>query len=171
MLFFRHKAAPPQAEDAPVPADKLAAETQAAFLDEHGLYHQWYLEQRLREEVARAGRTGNKFSIVAWHWKLLPNEAINPNLLPRAVAAILKGLRWYDVASRMEPQRFVAVLFDSDYEAAATIAYRVKTDLQIRLPAAGTWQVGIASFGRDGVDSDSVLQAMFHSLETDVRSA
>ena len=174
MLFFRRRArektpaAGARPED---PSGRAPDGLEASFLDENGLYHRWYLEHRLREEVARAGRTGKEFSLATWHWRLLPNEPLNPDRLTRAVAAILKGLRWYDVAARIDRQRFVAILFDSDYESAATVAYRIKADLQIRLPSAGKWQVGVATFGRDGADEDALLQATFRSLEEDARAA
>ena len=170
MFFKRAGNGHSESLDATQPQDPPDDPDHVLF-DATGLHHRWYLERRLREEAARAGRTKNVFSLAVWHLKLLPNQSLDANLLDDAVPAILKSLRWYDVAARIDAQRLAALFLDTDYERVAAIAYRIKCDLQVRLPSAGKLQLGTATYGRDGKDVDSILQAAEHSLETDARAA
>jgi GGDEF domain-containing protein len=92
-------------------------------------------------------------------------------MLACAAAFIEKRLRTYDVLARIDEERFAALLLDAEYQTASTVAFRIKADLQTRLPSAGRWQAGVATFGRDGVDGDALIQAMFRRLEEDARAA
>jgi PleD family two-component response regulator len=103
--------------------------------------------------------------------RLLPGETANPEVLGRCAALITKSLRSYDIPARIDNERFAALLLDADYHNAATVAFRIKGDLQLRVPAAGKWQAGVATFRRDGVDADSLIQAALRRLEEDARAA
>ncbi|OGO53288.1 MAG: hypothetical protein A2148_09200 [Chloroflexi bacterium RBG_16_68_14] len=152
-------------------AAKAAGGGEAVLRDELGLYHLWYLELRLREELARAARVHNEFSLATWRLRLLPGESPDPELLQRAAAFIAGSLRNYDIPARIDSERFAAILFDAGYEDACTVAFRIKGDLQIRAPSAGRWQAGVATFPRDGVAGDALIQAAFRRLEADARAA
>ena len=174
-MFFRRKPSEEtfRREQAPFSAHaaNAAGGSEAALRDELGLYHLWYLELRLREELARAARAHNVFSLAAWRLRLLPGETPEPELLQRAAALIAGSLRSYDVPARIDSERFGALLFDAEYEDACTVAFRLKGDLQLRAPSAGRWQAGVATFPRDGVDGDALIQAAFRRLEEDARAA
>lgn len=144
---------------------------EAVLRDELGLHHLWYLELRLHEEIARASRAASVFSACGWRLRLLPGERLGPDMLASAAEFIEKRLRTYDVLARIDEERFAALLFDAEYQTASTVAFRIKADLQTRLPSAGRWQAGVATFGRDGVDGDALIQAMFRRLEEDARAA
>ena len=167
-MFFRRK---PEEAAAAQDVEQPSESHQAVLRDELGLHHLWFLELRLDQELARASRTGTVFSLVAWQLRLLPNEAPSPELLAQAAALIEQSLRPYHIAARVDARRYVALLCDATYEAACTLAFRLKGDLQIRIPSAGRWQAGVASFGRDGKDVDTILQAAEHRLEKDARAA
>ena len=168
-MFFRSKS---QKEPGPPARGGSAAATddpQCVLRDEIGLYHLWYLELRLREELARAARINIVFSLATWRLRLLPGETPHPDLLCRVAEFIVSKLRSYDIASRVDDERFVAILFDADYAGATTAAYRMKADIQTRLPSVGRWQGGVATFGRDGLNGDSLIQAALRRLEEDAR--
>jgi GGDEF domain-containing protein len=139
--------------------------------DDLGVYQLWFLEMRLSEELARAARVNSVFSLACWQLKLLPGETPSPNLLQQAAEHISGSLRAYDIVSRLDDERFVAILLDAPFEAASTVAFRIKGDLQVRVAAAGRWQAGIAAFPRDAVDADGLIQAAFRRLGEDARAA
>ena len=153
------------------PATRAADQARAVLRDELGLYHLWYLELRLEEELARAGRTNGVFSLAAWQLRVLPGETLHPDLLQQAAALIAGNLRMYDIPARLDDRRFVAILLDADPTGAATVAFRMKGELQIRAPSAGRWQAGVATFGREGTDGNSLISATLRRLEDDARAA
>lgn len=154
----------PHITDGVSPAD-------AALRDELGLYHLWYLELRLSEELARAARTDEVFSLAAWQLRVLPGETPHPDLMQQAAELITGSLRSYDIPSRIDDTRFVAILFDADQANASTLAFRIKGDLQIRARSAGKWQAGVATFQSDGLDGDALISATLRRLEEDARAA
>lgn len=167
-MFF--KRAPKEAPSPPGPAPP-APPREAVLRDDLGLHHLWYLELRLQQELARASRTGSVFSLAAWHLRLLPGETLAPELCRRAAELIKSSLRSYDIVARIDDERFVALLFDAEFQAAATVAFRIKGDLQIRVATTGKWQAGVATFQRDGVNADALIQATLRRLEEDARAA
>ncbi len=156
---------------APVTATDPKSDAAAILTDELGLHHLWYLELRLQHELARSARVASVFSLAAWQIHLLPGERMDPNLPARSAALITKRLRIYDVVARVDGERIVALLYDAQFEAASTVAYRLKGDLQLKVPSAGRWQAGVATFGRDGVDAESLIQATLGRLDEDARAA
>jgi GGDEF domain-containing protein len=143
----------------------------ALLKDELGLYQFWFLEHRLTEEVARGARNGAIFSLAVWTIRLLPGEVISRELVVKAAEFIAPSLRPYDIACQLDEQRFVALLIDAPYEAAATVAFRIKGELQTRIAPVGRWQAGVAGFPNDGVDTDGLIQTATRRLDTDGRAA
>ncbi len=169
MLFKRkpREAAPPAAADVP----KQAAEGAAILRDELGLSHLWYLELRLKEELARAARGGTIFSIATWEPRLLPGDEPNPEIMRRAAGLIAGKLRSSDLVARTDDGRYFGVLLDADYQHASTVAYRIKADIQVLIPGAGKWRAGIATYGRDGVDVDALIQVALRRMDDDAQAA
>lgn len=165
-----HKRASPEEGPAARSAADVEECPEAVLRDELGLHQLWYLELRLRQELARSARTGAVFSLTAWQLRLLPGERPDPDVIQRSAALIVKSLRSYDLAARIDDERFVALLFDADYNNATTVAFRIKGELQIRVPSAGRWQAGVATFQRDGVDGNSLIQAVLRRLQEDAQS-
>lgn len=159
----------PQASDAA--EGETAPAPEAVLSDPSGLYKLWYLERRLQEELARAPRVNATFSLATWRLRMLPGESPPPALLEKAATLIATSLRSYDLHARIDELRIVGVLFDADYESAATVAYRLKQTMQLQAASLGKWQAGIATFPADGVDADSLIQTAFRRLEEDTRAA
>ena len=158
-------------EQEPDPGPSPPPQGDAVLQDELGVHPLWYLEMRLKEELARATRTSGVFSLACWQLKLLPGERPSEELLKQAAHFILESLRAYDIVARIDESRFVALLLDAQYEAASTVAFRIKGDLQVRVLSAGRWQAGVAAFPRDAVDADGLIQASFRRLGDDARAA
>lgn len=169
-MLFKRK---PREDEPPAEAEASpqAGAGPCALRDELGLHHLWYLEQRLKEELARAARAELVFSLAAWEPRLLPGDTPDPQVLARAAALIAGKLRTYDVVARASDYRFVAILLDADHPNASTVAYRIKADIQVMIPGAGKWRAGIATFGRDGLDGDSLIQAAFRRMDEDAKAA
>ena len=169
MLFKRRPrdAEPPAVKGVP----KHAAEGAAILRDELGLSHLWYLELRLKEELARAARGGVIFSIATWEPRLLPGDEPNAAIMSRAAALIVGKLRSSDLVGRIDDQRYVGVLLDADYHHASTVAYRIKADIQVLIPGAGRWRAGIATYGRDGVDVDGLIRVALRRMDEDAQAA
>jgi GGDEF domain-containing protein len=167
-MFFKRKDKGALEEERPPPG---GSEPSLVLHDDLGLYELWYLELRLQEELARAARMNTIFSLACWQLKLLPGEEPSKSLLSQAAEIIAESLRSYDIVARIDEQRFVAILFDAQYEAASTVAFRIKGDLQVRLSSAGRWQAGVSAFPRDSVDADGLIQAAFRRLGEDARAA
>lgn len=168
-MFLKRR---PKEEKAPAESDfgddaKTASDPAAVLRDELGLHHLWYLELRLQHELARANRSESVFSLVAIELRLLPGEVAGPNLLSRCAAAMAKRFRVYDVVACIDGQRFVAVLLGAPFDQASTVAQRVKSQLQLVGQSAGRWQAGVATYGTDGRDADSLIQAALQRLEED----
>ena len=173
-MLFKRKPREEAASEKKPPDERAAAgaaRPEQALRDELGFHRLWYLELRLSEEMARASRAEGLFSICGWRLRLLPGESLAPELMVRAADLIVKSLRTYDLVARIDEERIAAVLLDAEFQNASTVAYRIKADLQTRFPSAGRWQAGVATFNRDGVDADGLIQVMFRRLEEDARAA
>lgn len=169
MLFKRRKAEGPAPEGA-IPQQPPPA-PDAVLRDDLGLHQLWYFERRLREEVARAVRVGGVFSLVVWQLQLLPGESLELEVVQRCASIISSSLREYDLATRVDEERCAALLLDADYQGAATVAHRIKCDLQVRIRSAGKWRAGVATFQRDGVDGDALIRAALRRLDEDAQAA
>lgn len=162
---------PPEAEIADVPEPAPDASPDAALYDDLGMFHLWYLERRLREELLRAARVDGIFSLVCWRLRGLPGESLSDEQVRKAAGIIAKRTRAYDIFARIDEQRFVAILFECDEHAAATVAFRIKGDLQVSMQTTGRWQAGVATFPEDGMDGNSLIQTAFRRLESDALAA
>jgi hypothetical protein len=172
MLFKRKAKDEPAAEGRGPPGGQPRSVDEAyqALRTELGLNHLWYLELRLSEELARASRVDGVFSLCAWRPRLLPGEPLPPDVIGLAAQIIQQNLRNYDIVARIDEHRLVGLLLDARYEDATTVAFRIKGDLQVRVPAIGKWQAGIATFGRDGSQGDVLIQTVLRRLEEDARA-
>ena len=168
MVFGRKPKEEPRPEEVEAPPPAPSGEE--SLRDELGMYHLWYLERRLKDELARASRKEGIFSLVCWRLRGLPGETIPDELVIKAAEIISAGLRTYDVFARVDEERFVALLFDAEQQPATTAAFRIKGDMQVQMQTTGRWQAGVASFPRDGVDGDSLIQAAFRRLGEDARA-
>ena len=151
------------------PTPPTAAE--GALFCELGMHQLWYLERRLKEELARASRVNSIFSLACWRLRMLPGESMSDELALKAAELISGRLRSYDICARIDEERFAAILFDAEAAAVTTVAFRIKADLQVEVRSAGRWQAGVSTFPMDGLDGDGLIQAAFRRLEEDARAA
>jgi hypothetical protein len=161
-------------EDEPAAADVASGASAggaAALRDELGLAPLWYFEMRYKEELARAARGAVIFSIASWTPRVLATEEVDPEIMRRAAKLITGKLRNYDVAARIDEGRYVALLLDADNHHASTVAYRIKADIQVQIPGAGKWRAGTATFGRDSVEGDALIQVALRRLQEDAAAA
>ncbi len=142
-----------------------------ALFDGHGMHQLWYLERRLRDELARAARVNSIFSLACWRLRMLPGEQMTDELIQKAAKLIAGRLRTYDICARIDEERFAAILFDAEPAAVSTVAYRIKADLQLEAKSTGRWQAGVSTFPTDGMDGDGLIQAAFRRMEEDARAA
>jgi hypothetical protein len=174
-MLFKRKPREEGSSGETLPAEqsggKARVDPTAVLRDELGFHQLWYLDLRLGEEQGRATRSEGVFSLCGWRLRLLPGETLRPDVLALAADLIVKSLRTYDIVARIDEELLAALLVDADHRNAATVAYRIKADLQTKLPSSGRWQAGVASFGRDGVDADGLINTMFRRLEDDAQAA
>jgi hypothetical protein len=179
-MVFRRKpkeehpveAAPSEAGGLSTPGDPTPPSgAEAALFDELGMHQLWYLERRLKDELTRAARVNSIFSLACWRLRLLPGESMSEEQVRKAAQLIAGRLRSYDVFARIDEERFVAILYDAQQESASTVAFRIKSDMQMQIQSAGRWQAGVSTFPIDGIDGDSLIQAAFRRLDEDARAA
>lgn len=144
---------------------------EAVLFGELGMHQLWYLERRLKEELVRASRVNSIFSLACWRLRMLPGESMSDEVARKAAELISGRLRTYDICTRIDEERFAAILFDAEAAAVSTVAFRIKADLQLQAQSAGRWQAGVSTFPVDGLDGDGLIQAAFRRLEEDARAA
>ena len=91
--------------------------------------------------------------------------------MSRAAGLIFGKLRASDLVARVDGRRYVGLLLDADYHHASTVAYRMKADIQVLIPGAGKWRAGVATYGRDGVDIDGLIQVALRRMDEDSQAA
>ena len=161
----------PAAQAAEATLELVPASGASALYDDVGLFHLWYLERRLNEELSRAARIKNTFSLACWRLRGLPGEAIPKELVEQTATFLADKLRSYDIYSQIDDERFVAILFEADYRSASTVAFRLKGDMQVQMQTTGRWQAGVSTFPDDGTDGDALIQNAFRRLAEDARPA
>ncbi len=168
MLFKRRSRDGPQ-DTPPEPPPKASGDD--AVRDELGLHQLWYLDLRLKEELARSSRSDHVFTVATWEPRLLPGDELNPAIIAKAAKLIAGKLRSYDLVTRISEARIEGILLDADYHHASTVAYRIKADIQVEISGAGKWKAGTATFGRDGVDGDSLIQVALRRMDEGASAA
>ncbi len=143
----------------------------AVLFDKFGMHQLWYLERRMKDELARASRVSSIFSLACWRLTVLPGESMNAELVRKAAELIAGRLRSYDIYARIDEEIFAAILFDAEAIAVSTVAFRIKADLQMVVRSSGRWQAGFSTFPDDGADADGLIQIAFRRLDEDAKAA
>ena len=153
-------------------AQALRRERRAAVTDSlTGLLNRRGFDERLREELERAARTGQELSILVLDCDDL--KRINDEHGHERGDAVLQGIarlmreskRLSDVAARLGGDEFGLILPDTSASAAATVAERLRTGIAA-LDAANpaTASIGIASVPADGTTSTALMRAADRAL-------
>jgi diguanylate cyclase (GGDEF)-like protein len=145
----------------------------AADIDQvTSVHNHRYLQERLRQEVARAGRTGSPLAVLMIDldgFKLINDQHghADGDRVLRNVAAMLKlTVRANDVVARYGGDEFVILMPDTDEEAARLVADRVVKGIRGQVHALGdggegtvSCSVGMAVLPTDGRTAAALLRA------------
>ena len=127
--------------------------------------------QEFEREVSRAEREGATFSLAIFdldRFKLLNDRYGHPlgDQVLKAFTEILQGaIRKHDVIGRYGGEEFALLMPNTGEETATRVAERVRREVESRgIEVAGrrielTVSGGVATFGLDGLDWDSLLSA------------
>jgi diguanylate cyclase (GGDEF)-like protein len=132
-----------------------------------GLANRRGLDQALRQEVARAGRTGGELSVAMVdvdHFKSVNDtdgHQVGDAVLRVVAEALRAGVREYDVAARLGGDEFVLVLPGCGPDEAVAVAERLRQS--IGTATADTHQVtasaGVAVFAVHGTEPEELVAA------------
>lgn len=134
-----------------------------------------FLDEFAREE-ARAARGGPAFSLAIFdldHFKQVNDHYGHPvgDQVLKSFADVLRDtVRPYDIVGRYGGEEFALLMPQTGKETAARVAERVRHELATRGVAAGATRIevtasaGVASYGVDGADWDSLLSAADNAL-------
>jgi diguanylate cyclase (GGDEF)-like protein len=141
-----------------------------------GLYNRRIFTQRLHQELARARRTGEPFSIVSIdldHFKLINDRYGHPTgdqVLCLVGTLIRDGVRAEDAPARVGGEEFALLLPHTDAAGAAVLAERLRAELAAAPVLIGaeeylrpTFSAGVTAWTADA-DEDSLLRAVDRAL-------
>jgi diguanylate cyclase (GGDEF)-like protein len=132
-----------------------------------GLYNRRYLNERLSEEIDRAGEQGSPLSLLFGdldHFKQF-NDALGHSAGDRALRNVAQvfeqSLRRVDLAARYGGEEFVAVLVDTDADGAYQVAERIRRAIHREAHESGlrplSMSIGTATFPSDGQTKEELL--------------
>ena len=130
------------------------------------LYNRTFLFAVIEREIARAGRTNRRFSLL-----MLDLDGLKPindrfghyfgdRMLQAVAEAIRQGIRVIDTAARYGGDEFVVLLPETDPEGASVVAEKLRRSVAaIRLNAgmellSSTASIGVVAFPDDGRTAD-----------------
>jgi diguanylate cyclase (GGDEF)-like protein len=156
------------------------------------LYNHGYFQQRLEEELGRAGRFGHTLSLIMIDiddFKEFNDTYGHPRgdrVLHQVSDTIKANLREMDVAARYGGEEFVVVLPETDTEGAAAVAERIRAGVEAlefataegAAPVHKTVSVGVATYplhataqNRFVEAADKAMYAAKHAGKNAVRVA
>lgn len=134
-----------------------------------------FLDEFAREE-SRAARAGAPFSLAIFdldYFKSVNDRYGHPggDAVLKAFAEVLRAtVRPYDTVGRYGGEEFALLMPQTGKDTAARVAERVRLELEARGVLAGgkridvTVSAGVASYGVDGADWDTLLSAADNAL-------
>lgn len=146
-----------------------------------GVYANWFLNQRLEEEIERARRQGRGATVVLLQVDgvdLVWSEAdfLGGTTLLRELANVLtSSTRMFDVVAQRAPGEFAILLVDSAPDDAAVVVDRIRARVTRALDGSMTGESGVhvaashAAYPVDGEDATSLILTAEHRLDEQVR--
>jgi diguanylate cyclase (GGDEF)-like protein len=133
-----------------------------------GLYNRTFLFAVIEREIARAGRTNRRFSLL-----MLDLDGLKPindrfghyfgdRMLQAVAEAVRQHIRLIDSAARYGGDEFVVLLPETDTDGAAVVAEKLRRSVAaIRLNAgtdllSSTASIGVVAFPEDGRTADAL---------------
>jgi diguanylate cyclase (GGDEF)-like protein len=141
-----------------------------------GVHNRRAFEERLSEELARAGRTNSPLSLIIMdldHFKGINDRfghAVGDEVLKDFVQTLSPLLRASDPLFRIGGEEFVILLPGSEAAAAQELAHRIRATIAARrLPSDRgevryTVSIGIASLAQTGPAAEDLLRAADRAL-------
>ena len=132
------------------------------------LFNRTFLFAVIEREIARAGRTNRRFSLL-----MLDLDGLKPindrfghyfgdRMLQAVAEAVRQGIRVIDTAARYGGDEFVVLLPETDTEGASVVAEKLRRSVAaIRLNAgtdvlSSTISIGVVAFPDDGRTADAL---------------
>jgi diguanylate cyclase (GGDEF)-like protein len=119
-----------------------------------GTYNRRFLMESLARELARAGRSGGRFSVCLIdvdHFKAVNDtlgHAAGDDVLRQVAAITGRDLRGIDVFGRFGGEEFLLILPDTDQAGAKVAAERIRAAVAAETPVTVT--IGVAQYAADG---------------------
>jgi diguanylate cyclase (GGDEF)-like protein/putative nucleotidyltransferase with HDIG domain len=138
-----------------------------------GLLNRRGFEERFAHELARARRSGERFSVVIGDLDAFKavNDRFGHQAGDRALELVGRcltdGKRASDEVARIGGEEFAAVLPDTDEHGAFLFAERLRTRVAqacAALPGELTMSLGVATFPQHGHEGDSLIRAADQAL-------
>ncbi len=150
-------------------AQLYAQAKERANIDElTGLYNHRYFHQRLDEEIARATRFGQVFSLIMLDLDLFKTyndvhgHLAGDDILRQTARQIKLSARQVDIGVRYGGDEFAVILPQTSGEGARIIAERIHKRIETEtdsLDAPLTCSVGVASWPEDGIMREEIVRA------------
>jgi diguanylate cyclase (GGDEF)-like protein len=152
-------------------AQALRRERRAAVTDSlTGLLNRRGFDERLREEIGRASRTGRPLTLLLADCDDLKriNDGAGHEAGDRVLEAFASLLREQkrltDIAGRLGGDEFAVLLPETGGEEATTVAERLLARLSTVGETPITASIGLAMFPEDGTTSSALLRAADRAL-------
>lgn len=148
------------------------------------LYNHGYFQQRLDEEIGRAGRFGHVLSLIMIDiddFKAFNDQYGHPRgdgVLRAVSSAIGSALRDIDFAARYGGEEFVVVLPETDSAGATSVAERIRASIAqityshlcVEAEARMTVSVGVATYPKQAKNSAALIVAADEAMYAAKRS-
>ena len=143
-----------------------------------GIYNRGTFFAECRRELSRCARGGPGFSLAVFdldHFKLVNDRYGHPvgDRVLRAFAEVLRAsLRKHDTVGRYGGEEFALLMPNTGKDTAARVAERVRREVEARGVTADGRRIevtvsgGVAAYGADGEDWDTLLSAADTALYT-----
>jgi diguanylate cyclase (GGDEF)-like protein/putative nucleotidyltransferase with HDIG domain len=161
-------------------AQLYAQAKERANMDElTGLFNHRYFHQRMDEEIARASRFGQVFSLLTIdldffkRYNDVYGHLYGDRILRITAERIKKSIRAIDLAFRYGGDEFVALLPQTSADNAFKVAERIRHSIDNEVDYKGTpvtCSIGVAAWPTDGIMREEVVHAsdvaLYHAKQT-----